>query len=136
MKKTIIFLLGFTLLFVCNAAKAEVINLSEAENGKQIQATKGDVIRINLKGNATTGYSWQFQIDDAGITGKIAEGYIPNEVPAGMVGTGGTFEYILKVLKEGKVTITAYYFRSWEKLDKENDSKVEYIINVTSSKQP
>jgi len=128
MKKITLLLAAF--VFACNTAKAEVIDLSEADSGKQIKAATGDIIRINLKGNATTGYSWQFQMDDIGTVGKIAEGYVPDETPKGMVGVGGTFEYVLKAIKAGKVTVTAYYFRPWEKLDKENDKKTEYFITV------
>ena len=97
MKKIMTFAAAFML--VCNSAQAAVVTLTEDDNNGKFEFNVGDIVRINLKGNATTGYSWQFQNSDVAVAGKIAEGYVPDAAPEGMVGTGGTFEYVVKLLQ-------------------------------------
>lgn len=128
--KTKLMGLMFAVAFCCGSAQAAVIDLSAAENNQTIKTAVGDIVRIRLKGNATTGYSWQFQITDIAVAGKVAEGYIPDNAPVGLVGSSGTFEYILKMLKDGQVTVIGYYYRPWEKPDKDKTEKVEYFIKV------
>ncbi len=120
--------LAVLLLLSANEAKAKVFELSENDNGSVIQAEVGDVIRVNLHGNATTGYAWHFSVSDVEAAGKIAEGYVQDDDK--LIGSGGVFEYALKILKSGKIILTAFYYRPWEGVDVDNDKKVEYIIEA------
>ncbi|MGN0537535.1 MAG: protease inhibitor I42 family protein [Acutalibacteraceae bacterium] len=69
---------------------------------------------INLKGNATTGYTWNYSVDKEEIIKEEVNKYTPDKAEEGMVGTGGTQTYSFKGVKEGNVTVTFKYAKSWE----------------------
>lgn len=126
----VMFLAVMAFLLGISQSNAKIINLSNAENGQVIKAETGDILYIKVPANVTTGYSWQFQYDDLNVAGKIAEGYVQGE--EAKMGASGDYEYILKMLKGGNITIKGYYYRLWEKLDESNDLKVEYFVKVNS----
>lgn len=69
---------------------------------------------INLRGNATTGYTWSYSVDKEGIIKEEVNKYTPDKAEEGVVGTGGVQTYSFKSVKEGDVTITFKYAKSWE----------------------
>jgi len=83
----------------------------------------GEYVKIVIpKGNATTGYTWK--ATGSGLT--IADDYIVDEHPEGMVGVGGTTVFYVKADKAGTYTLKAEYGRSWE------NSPIEaFEINLT-----
>lgn len=112
------------------AAQAAVVELDEACNGKTVDAAAGAKICVTLKGNITTGYSW----DVKGIEGDAVKqdgkvGYASKPAKPGMVGVGGAFTAVFKAEKEGKAVITLAYFRPWEK-DKAPAETFTVTVNV------
>lgn len=100
-------------------AAAKTIALSDGDNGGTIHIQPGDTVRIKLRSNPTTGYSWA-------LTGKLDEKvlksngneYKVNDHPEGMVGVGGNDTWTFQALAAGKTEIVLGYARPWEK-DKE-----------------
>ena len=113
-------------LTACSSAAA----LSEQDSGKTFIACVGEKQLISLPKNPTTGYSWQFFItpEKQQVVSDIKETYIAPDTT--LVGAGGVKEYAFTVCQKGKITITGYYIRPWEKTNKENARKVTYTFDV------
>lgn len=74
----------------------------------------GVVRTVRLVEVPSTGYSWQYKIEDENIAVVEDDEYVENEAPEGMVGVGGMHTYRLAGVSEGETKITFKYFRSWE----------------------
>jgi len=84
----------------------------------QIKNTLKDdskTVEINLEGNPTTGYTWEYNIDVDGIIKEDSNQYKPKHATSGLVGSGGTYTWKFSSLKEGTAEITFKYLRPWEK---------------------
>jgi len=103
-------------------APAPDIELGVDENGAlTLSARMGQVVRLRLAGNATTGYEWTL----AGIAGSDGQAGGSVEIigkieyqpaPAdGKLGVGGEFLAHIQAVKPGRATLTFHYRRPWEK---------------------
>jgi len=112
------FLLG---LLVASTSVAARLDLTEAENGKDIILGKGDTLAVRLPANPSTGYSWYLAVSAATESEALGVLKIPGDgvyepVKSGTtVGSPVTSVWILKALKPGGVRITFNYIRPWEK---------------------
>ena len=120
------------LVMLLAACQAEIIHLAETDNGKEIKAHAGQEISVSLPGNITTGYNWQFMAEgnSDGVYKEIENQYRADDVQQGMVGSGGVSIYRMKLLKPGKVKLTARYYRPWQKFNPETDKSIEIFITV------
>jgi predicted secreted protein len=95
---------------VCSASKPHII--SEDSNGKTLSVARDTTFTIALKGNASTGYSWNIQDLDTTILWKSGQGrFIGRDT---LPGTSGTFYLDFKPKKKGVSTIRLVYSREWE----------------------
>jgi len=91
------------------------IRVTTGDANKEIAAKVGEIIVIELDGNATTGYSWS---ELPGRSDSVLESkgneYVTKPQP-GMVGVGGKsyFRYLVK--EAGTAEIKLGYARPWEK---------------------
>jgi inhibitor of cysteine peptidase len=107
MKKIVL----FVLVFVSVVSFSFAGKLNQA---KVIEAQAGQNFTIILKGNATTGYQWQFAKPlDENIVQLISSKYLADKTK--LVGAGGKQVWIFKALKAGQTNISFKYVRSWEK---------------------
>ncbi|MBN7771766.1 protease inhibitor I42 family protein [Clostridium aminobutyricum] len=74
----------------------------------------GNIGRVVLKGNPSTGYEWHYTIADSSIVNLSSQNYIPDSTASGVVGSGGTYYWDFKALQSGQTTITFQYYREWE----------------------
>lgn len=128
MKNLIKTIIATLILSACSTSSQ--IQLQKADSGSTTTISIGDIVTINLSENPTTGYSWAFSIEpeSQNFISDISEKYIaPNN---NLVGSGGIKEYSFKAINTGEITLTGYYRRPWEKLDKQNSEKVEYIFKI------
>ncbi len=126
MKRLLSALAVILLLNACSDS-AKVEAKDSAEN---ITLSIGESTSISLKENPTTGYSWQFFLtpENQNVISDISENYIaPNN---GLAGAGGIKEYKFKAANAGQLTIDAYYFRPWEKLDKQTADHKVFVVTV------
>jgi inhibitor of cysteine peptidase len=72
----------------------------------------GDVGRVKLDGNPTTGYTWHYSISDNTVLALVSSDYTAPR--PGLVGAGGTYVWNFKALKAGRAAITFKYYRDWE----------------------
>lgn len=80
--------------------------------------------RVELGGNATTGYNWTYSMDTQGIVKEIENNYVTDHNPKGLSGVGGTYIFAFEGVSPGEVKLHFVYSRSWE----EDQPPVEEII--------
>ena len=96
-------------------AAGNELNLSENDNGKKIEAHPGDVIRITLESNITTGYSWKnADKADADVLALDSDDYVSDPNPEEMDGVGGRTVIVYRALKPGTAKIDLVYSQSQE----------------------
>lgn len=111
-------------------AASRTYEMTRDDNGKTLKVKVGDVIRVKLKSNRTTGYSWALTgKTDAKILKSGEVEYKVDEHPAGMVGVGGNDFCAFTALAPGKTEIALGYARPWEK-DKEPAQAFRLTVEV------
>ncbi len=66
-------------------------------------------ITVRLDANATTGYSWTYEIDDPAVLELVTEEYVADENAEGLLGVGGEWVASFHGLKAGTATLSLYY---------------------------
>lgn len=84
--------------------------------------------RIELEGNATTGYEWVYTANPEGIVKEISSEYVPADSDGETAGSGGLFVFLFEGVKEGTTTLEFSYVREWE--EEENPQTERYTITV------
>lgn len=113
---------------ICYAA--EEFKLTEKDNGKTIKVHTGDLIRITLESNITTGYDWENADKvDKSILKLENNDYVSDPHPEGMVGVGGNTVIVYRALKQGKTKVDLTYMQPWEP-DADDIEKFNVTIEV------
>lgn len=101
-----------------------------AEYDKSFKVKKGDIFKLKLESNPSTGYSWNFAepFDSTVINLNKKEFEQKTKDGAPMMGAGGTEVWIFKAIEKGKTKIKLKYSRSWENDTAKNTKK--YIVKV------
>lgn len=130
MKHFIRVLLIAVLITGCSNAKQ--VNLGQNNNNQKVLLNAGDSVVISLKENPSTGYSWRFFLEpeQQKIIADISETYKADNGSQKSVGAGGIKTFRFKAKHAGTITLTGYYYRPWETLDKDKADKVTYRIIV------
>jgi len=111
-------------------ADGDKIQLTEADNGKTIEAHPGDVIRVTLESNITTGYSWENADKvDADVLALEADDYVSDPNPEEMDGVGGRTVIVYRALKPGTAKIDLVYLQSWP--PSEFDARFSVTVEVS-----
>ena len=118
------------------ASASKTYEMTRDDNGRTLKVKVGDVIRVKLKSNRTTGYSWALiGKPDAKILKSGEVEYKVDEHPAGMVGVGGNDFCTFTALAPGKTEISLGYARPWEK-DKEPAQAFRLTVEVEGAAAP
>lgn len=85
---------------------------------------------ITLKSNPTTGYSWVYIPANDGMVENVFDKYIPDAVPAGIVGSGGNqvFGFVSTGFMPGKSSLRFIYMRPWEGEENAIDEEIIQIV--------
>ncbi len=119
-----------TLIF-SNGTKTETADplLSVTFDGI-VSPAAGEVVQITTAGNPTTGYEWTAvpglsatKSDNIVILNST---YVPTPVAGPIVGSGGTYEWLVTAEKPGTYEFRAQYKRSWE-----DEPVGEFYFNIT-----
>ncbi len=114
-------------------AAPKTYEMTRDDNGKTLKVKVGDTIRVKLKSNRTTGYSWALTgKTDAKVLKSGEVEYKVDEHPAGMVGVGGNDFCTFTALAPGKTEIALGYARPWEK-DKEPAQAFKLTVEVEAA---
>lgn len=115
MNKLIFYLI--IILSMASCSSAGPVSMTEADNGRTNLVNLGGGIEIVLKGNPTTGYTWETASFSTNQLRQVAGvKYSQSEKPDGkeMVGGGGKFIFRFKAVGSGSGEVKLVYRRSWE----------------------
>ena len=96
------------------ATHSSVKVLTPLDNGHEITVTVGQVLFVELPGNLTTGYGWNYQNNGAALEQLGQREYMEDAHPFGLVGVGGTEIWRFRAVKVGRQVLRLEYARPWE----------------------
>ena len=109
-----------TLLVATVTANLHSVDFIVNTDDKVIDAKSGDLIRINLAENPTTGYKWKFENPfekKNGVYSVQMDDFSQEVAQEGMAGAKGTRTIVIKAEKAGSDNFELVYVRSWEYKD-------------------
>jgi predicted secreted protein len=91
--------------------------LTEMDNGKTIELSTGQTLKITLTSNPSTGYSWEKVSGEETVIKPIGEpAFVSDPNPSGAVGVGGKTTFTLEAAEmSDETTLKLVYHRPWEK---------------------
>ncbi|MCD6363894.1 MAG: protease inhibitor I42 family protein [Synergistetes bacterium] len=122
---TVSVMLFLTLIYGSAFAHVEsspnIFAFSERDSGKEVTASKGDVIVILLREASTAGYIWE-----VGYLDKNKLLFFKSDrvrlSPPGLLGGINLRVFFFKAMESGKASLRLIYHRPWEKLN--NPAKI------------
>ena len=88
-----------------------MLSLVETDNDRTVDVRLGDVVRITLPENASTGFRWTIDRYDEDIIEALGS---EPRYTAGDVGSGGEIAFTFKAKKAGRGKIALKHWRHWE----------------------
>jgi inhibitor of cysteine peptidase len=106
----------FVLLIACGilfgCSPRHTISIGEAENGKTVEINAGDMLKISLAGNPTTGYNWYVSSVDTQVLAQVGD---PSFVASSnAMGAGGIITLTFQAPIVGQTSLQLQYKRAWE----------------------
>jgi len=140
MKRTIFLVIAILMLLIpltsCTSKNITInvdvscdqFEIQSSKLGNEFEIEKGDSIKAKLCSNPSTGYSWDYEIDDTSIMNFVSKEYLEPE--GDLVGASGTDVYLFKALKPGTTQIRIEYKRSWEEgVEAERTYTLDIVVN-------
>jgi inhibitor of cysteine peptidase len=91
------------------------IKVGQESDGRELKLKVGQVLRVTLPENRTSGYAWQIEQNGAPVCTLIHDAYIaPGGDPATHVGSPGTHEWRFRADAAGVASIEMQLGRRWE----------------------
>lgn len=127
-KYGIILITGIILFILFDCSKSTII-INEQNHDEIILLKKGDIAKVKLKANPSTGYIWSITNFDTSLIKILDEIYIAEKVKSDIVGSGGNKIYTLEAMNKGQVTIEFIYHRPFEE-ELPPIKKILFTLNV------
>ena len=128
MKKRSIVIIVLVAAVLIVAATAAVMGAGMKIN---IFKTHGINAVLELEENASTGYSWHYELENGSIVEIIKDEYI-EEKNDSIVGAAGKHIWEFKGISPGKAIMKLEYYRTWEGVEGSAVSLI-YEINVDNA---
>ena len=112
MKRILAWISVALLLGLALTACSKVTQADEDSNGQTVTLKSGETLRLKLRGNPTTGYTWHLGDFDSSVLEQ--SGDPAYQADTLLTGSGGTYTYEFKAAGSGTVTLDFSYSRSWE----------------------
>ena len=90
-----------------------MLTVTDADNGKDIDITSGQILQVKLKSNAGTGYAWTLSGDPAPLK-LIKTSTQHSKNTSGKAGAPQMSVFQLQATSAGLTNLTFVYRRSWE----------------------
>ena len=105
--------------------EAHQLHLGQAENGGTITVKKGSILKVKLKGNPTTGFTWNDSTpaDVLKLSGKIS-----HQAGGRALGAPGMSTATFQAMKLGKTQIVLEYHRVFENKPPVNTVKINIVV--------
>ena len=107
----LLFLLLAVLGMVVGCTSQEV-SVTEADNGKTIELSQGQVLLLTLDSNITTGYEWDIENNNDQILSLESKEYVAPDTE--LVGAGGQEVYRFECVGTGQGTLTLIYHQPFD----------------------
>lgn len=89
------------------------VRLDAGDSGRRIELAKGRVLAVSLKGNPTTGYTWEVVGVDKHVLAQ--EGKAEFKPQSDLIGAPGVETFRFKAAGAGETFLKLVYRRPWEK---------------------
>lgn len=98
-------------LLTPQASGTSVVQLTEADNRREISVAEGTPILIKMRGNPGTGKSWSISKISSSAVASLARRptYVADPQRSGTTSSGGTFSFQLKAAQAGKAVVELGY---------------------------
>ena len=127
--RTVVVMSYFLALALFSGCGTHGTQITDADNGKQINVKSGDLFTLTLVSNPTTGYSWQvMEIDNTVLLQDGEPEYKQSPRSEGLVGAGGTETFHFKAVGSGKTTLSLGYMRPWESVPPSQTFTVQVVV--------
>ena len=104
--------MAFFMLSICSTPQKK-LNLASEQNGQEFEISIQADIKISLKSNPTTGYTWTIQSNDSAIIRQVGKPSFKAE--SKKLGSSGIQTFNFKSIASGKTKLKLIYHRPWEK---------------------
>jgi len=95
-----------------------------------IEVRTDNLIKIELKENRSTGFTWHLEIEDNNIVKVHHDNYIEPDTEPEKAGQSGIHYWYIKGINPGETKLNFKYYRDW---DEDNIAEArEYIIKVVN----
>ena len=93
-----------------------------------IEVKPGNLVKIELRENRSTGFTWHLETEDNNIVKVHHDNYIEPDTEPEKAGQSGIHYWYIKGINPGETKLNFKYYRDW---DEENVAEArEYIIKV------
>lgn len=107
MRRTLLLAVVSALLLVPGAAQAKTVTVTKTAKGKTIKLAKGDVLRVKLAENASTGYGWRRAVKPSSVLSDKGSRYVqPPQKDPQIVGQPGLRYFRFGAAKRGTTSFT------------------------------
>ena len=121
-------IITFNLIDNKSEKVVDTIKYNIEVKAKNIEVMKGNLIKISLKENSSTGYTWHLNIADDEIVKVHHDRFIQPESEPGFVGKSGIHYWYIKGLNKGKTELIFKLYQDWNKEEVEKIKR--YMIEV------
>ena len=98
---------------LCGSKVQIPVQLTEKDTCRMVEITAGDILEISLRGNPTTGYTWEVYTFDRAVLKQV--GKIEFKADRKARGAGGKFTLRFEATSPGKTLLRLIYRRPFEK---------------------
>jgi len=93
------------------------VEVTAANNGQTVKAAVGNLVRVTLESNPSTGYNWELRDFDYGAADFFSSDVVARKGGNVLVGAPGDTVITLQAVKPGSQQIVLVYRRPWEAPD-------------------
>lgn len=111
------------------------INVTAKENGKTVKAAIGNLVRITLESNPSTGFNWELRDFEFGAADFYSSDLVARKTGNVLFGAPGDTVITLQAIKPGKQDIKLVYRRQWEPPD-QVAATFTFTLEVTDTPTP
>ena len=116
-----------------NPSSEKFVDVSEGGNGSTIHVLPGETIRVKLRSNPSTGFSWALGPLEEGMLETSGESeFEADPHREGEAGYGGCEIWKFKAEQSGETDISLFYARSWEDKEPAKTFKMHVVIGAAS----
>jgi predicted secreted protein/N-acetylneuraminic acid mutarotase len=110
---------------------ANTVDVTEADNGGQIELEQDKLLVVTLESNPSTGYQWELVENNDFVLKQFGQKeYKPPETSnPRMVGAGGWEIFRFKAVSTGQTTLEFVYHRAWEDTEPLKTFSIQVVVN-------